>query len=34
MYKREREEYEWERNECAYLEDAVWQVVESDTFAD
>ncbi|MBW4619761.1 MAG: ATP-binding cassette domain-containing protein [Cyanosarcina radialis HA8281-LM2] len=30
MYKREREEYEWERDECVYLEDAVWQVVESD----
>ncbi|BAY18551.1 ABC transporter-related protein [Anabaenopsis circularis NIES-21] len=28
MHKFERPEYEWQPNECIYLEDAVWQSVE------
>lgn len=28
MHKNERPEYQWEANECTYLEDAVWKTGE------
>jgi hypothetical protein len=28
MHKIERPEYQWQSDECTYLEDAVWQAVE------
>jgi hypothetical protein len=28
MHSIERQDYPWQQDECTYLEDAVWQVVE------
>lgn len=32
MHGTERDEYEWQFDECTYLEDAVWETIPQKTF--